>query len=160
VVTDVAYKPFGESVTMGEEDCCLFNGKQKDSTGLYYYGVRYYDPELGRFLTKDVPRKNFSDPQSLNQYSYCRNNPQSYIDPDGRIEKKIAIDGARSPHPYRVYPINPPKNVYGVLLVSVPATSEKGIVRVEGSLIKFYDPQNVESAKGTKLGCYPADTMQ
>ncbi|MBU7027346.1 MAG: hypothetical protein HXS48_10455 [Theionarchaea archaeon] len=28
--------------------------KQKDSTGLYYYGVRYYDLETGRFITRDL----------------------------------------------------------------------------------------------------------
>ena len=40
---------------------------------------RFYDPEVGRFITQD-PAK-----QGLNWYSYCRNNPLRYTDPDGRI---------------------------------------------------------------------------
>ncbi len=55
IIVAAAYEPFGESsVKEGSEDY-LFNGKEKDTTGLYYYGARYYDPETGRFITKDPP---------------------------------------------------------------------------------------------------------
>ncbi len=52
-------------------------------TGLYNYGARYYDPILGRFISADTIVQNFSDPQTLNRYSYARNNPVIYIDPSG-----------------------------------------------------------------------------
>ncbi|MBI4487780.1 MAG: hypothetical protein HY694_01725 [Deltaproteobacteria bacterium] len=57
-------------------------------SGLYYYGGRYYDPELGRFISPDpfVPQPD--DPQNLNRYSYVVNNPVNYIDPDGYKKKK------------------------------------------------------------------------
>jgi RHS repeat-associated protein len=61
----------------------LFTGKELDSTGLYYYGARYYDPDIGRFITADTIVQSPYDPQSLNRYSYCRNNPINYIDPTG-----------------------------------------------------------------------------
>jgi len=44
VVTEVTYKPFGESTVTGEEKFHLHTGKEMDSTGLYYYGARYYNP--------------------------------------------------------------------------------------------------------------------
>jgi RHS repeat-associated protein len=42
---------------------------------LYYFGVRYYDPVTGRF-TLDTVFGDLDDPQSLNRYSYFRNNPK------------------------------------------------------------------------------------
>ncbi len=61
-----------------------FNGKKlDDETGLYYYGARYYDPSLGRFITPDPTIQHPYDPQDLNRYTYARNNPVNLIDPDG-----------------------------------------------------------------------------
>jgi RHS repeat-associated protein len=61
----------------------LFTGKEKDSTGLYYYGARYYDPGVGRFLTRDPLGGTIAVPQTLSRYTYCVNNPVKYIDPTG-----------------------------------------------------------------------------
>jgi RHS repeat-associated protein len=52
-----------------------------DETGLYYYGARYYDPELGRFIQPDTIVPYPDDPQTLNRYSYVNNNPLKYTDP-------------------------------------------------------------------------------
>ena len=83
VVTDITYEPFGELVSEQEERY-LYTGKEKDvSTGLYYYGARYYDPEIGRFLTRDTVKGSRDSPQTLNKYIYCLNNPMKYIDPTG-----------------------------------------------------------------------------
>jgi RHS repeat-associated protein len=60
-----------------------FTGKELDNTGLYFYGARYYDPEIGRFINADTIVQSTYDPQSLNRYSYCRNNPINYTDPTG-----------------------------------------------------------------------------
>ena len=53
--------------------------------GLYYYGARYDDPSIGRFITEDPASPILTDPQSLNRYAYARNNPLKYTDPDGRF---------------------------------------------------------------------------
>ncbi|MGC1119518.1 MAG: RHS repeat-associated core domain-containing protein, partial [Candidatus Methanofastidiosia archaeon] len=82
VVSEVQYKPFGE--TGPEEESYLYTGKEKDSSGLYYFGTRYYDPEIGRFITRDPQCGQLADPQTFNRYAYCLNNPLKYIDPDGR----------------------------------------------------------------------------
>lgn len=64
----------------------LFTGQRLDSTGLYYYGARYYDPSIGRVISPDTIVPNPANPQSLNRYSYCLNNPLKYIDPSGHGE--------------------------------------------------------------------------
>jgi len=61
-----------------------FTGQKLDpENGLYYYGARYYDPELARFISPDPIVPSAGDPQSHNRYSYVRNNPVKYIDPTG-----------------------------------------------------------------------------
>ena len=61
----------------------LFAGQIYDSTGLYYIGVRYYDPAISRFISPDPSFGRMDAPQALNRYSYVRNNPQSRIDSTG-----------------------------------------------------------------------------
>jgi len=62
-----------------------FTGKELDSTGLYFFSARYYDPEIGRFITPDIFVQEPYDPQTLNRYSYCGNNPINFIDPTGHF---------------------------------------------------------------------------
>ena len=53
-------------------------------TGLYFLKTRYYDPEVGRFITIDD--LSYIDPETingLNLYAYCTNNPVMNIDPNG-----------------------------------------------------------------------------
>ena len=53
-------------------------------TGLYFLKTRYYDPEIGRFITIDDI--SYLDPESingLNLYAYCFNNPVMMIDESG-----------------------------------------------------------------------------
>ena len=55
-----------------------------EETGLYYLKTRYYDPQVGRFMTIDGIE--YLDPESingLNLYAYCNNNPVMNVDPDG-----------------------------------------------------------------------------
>ncbi|GJL61396.1 MAG: hypothetical protein NPIRA04_00500 [Nitrospirales bacterium] len=66
-----------------------YTGKeQDDSTGLYFYEARYYDPVLGRFISADTIVPSTTDPQALNRYSYARNNPIIFTDPSGHFFKK------------------------------------------------------------------------
>lgn len=56
-----------------------------DDTGLYFYGSRYYDPEIGKFTQCDTLVPSTTDPQTLNRYAYCNNNPLKYSDPTGHF---------------------------------------------------------------------------
>ncbi len=61
-----------------------FTGQRRDaSAGLMYYGARYYDAGLGRFVSADTIVPSAGNPQSLNRYSYVLNNPVKYVDPSG-----------------------------------------------------------------------------
>jgi len=64
-----------------------FTGQRKDGTGLLYYGARYYDPVLGRFVSPDSLGAKQPIPQSLNHYSYVLNNPLKFTDPTGHEER-------------------------------------------------------------------------
>jgi RHS repeat-associated protein len=86
LVQHLEYLPFGKTqVSTGMDTVShKFTGKELDvSTGLYYYGARYYDPEIGRFISADTIVPAPYDPQTLNRYAYCRNNPVKYVDPSG-----------------------------------------------------------------------------
>ncbi len=86
-VSHYEYTPYGTTATIEGTDTAKhkFTGKELDSTGLYFYGARYYDPEIGRFISADTIVQAPYDPQSLNRYSYCRNNPINYVDPSGHF---------------------------------------------------------------------------
>ena len=55
-------------------------------TGFYYLQTRYYDPDIGRFISPDS--LNYLEPETingLNLYAYCLNNPVMYSDPGGNL---------------------------------------------------------------------------
>ncbi len=61
-----------------------YTGQEHDeSTGLYFYNARYYDPVLGRFTQADSIVPGSGNPQNFNRYSYVGNNPINMIDPSG-----------------------------------------------------------------------------
>jgi RHS repeat-associated protein len=57
-----------------------FTGKEQDETGLYYFGARYYDPWVGRFITPDPVMGSAYTPMTFNSYCYAINCPLRYID--------------------------------------------------------------------------------
>ncbi len=82
------YYPFGlssrEDIGGAEKERFLFTGKELDEEGeldWYYFGARYYDPSIGRWLT---PEPNAEKYPSISPYVYSLNNPLGFIDPDGR----------------------------------------------------------------------------
>ncbi len=60
-----------------------FTGQRSDSTGLMYYGARYYSAYLNRWIQPDTIVPDPKNPQTLNRYSYVNNNPVKYTDPSG-----------------------------------------------------------------------------
>ena len=66
--------------TPGTGNDLLYTGRELDrETGLYYYRARYYDPEIGRFVSEDPLR--FA--AGVNFYAYVENNPVNFNDPSG-----------------------------------------------------------------------------
>ena len=73
-----------------------FTGQRNESTiALYDYGARFYDPVLGRFVSADTVVPEPGNPQALNRYSYCYNNPLKYTDPTGHMVDPDGPTGRR-----------------------------------------------------------------
>jgi RHS repeat-associated protein len=93
----LTYLPFGETYTNTGTVNFIhhrYTGQEQDpetapgshpEAGLYHYGARYYNPELGRFLSPDPIVPEPGNPQALNRYSYVVNNPVLYTDPTGHV---------------------------------------------------------------------------
>lgn len=81
------YYPYGGTAIWSSENAVeanyktiRYSGKEKDATGMYYYGYRYYQPWIGRWLSADPA----GTVDGLNLYRMVRNNPVTITDPDGR----------------------------------------------------------------------------
>ncbi|PVZ57861.1 hypothetical protein C9422_14900 [Pseudomonas sp. B1(2018)] len=85
VISQERYYPFGGTAWADGEAVQVsyktvrYSGKERDATGLYYYGFRYYVAEWQRWLNPDPA----GPVDGLNLYSMVRNNPISYRDADG-----------------------------------------------------------------------------
>jgi RHS repeat-associated protein len=85
-----------------------YTGKKEDAgTGLKYFNARWYDSDIGRFITADTytflpgDERNFGEtadrgfrilseePQRYNQYVYCTNSPVNKIDFDGHVGENV-----------------------------------------------------------------------
>jgi len=87
------YDPFGVPLTGGQLPAdnknVLYNsfgytGEQHDhETDFIYLRARYYDPGVGRFISKDPWPGNPKKTQTLNPYPYVINNPMIFVDPLG-----------------------------------------------------------------------------
>lgn len=71
-----------------------FESQQLDpESGMYYLRARYYDPETGRFITKDPINGDLDRPQTQNPYTYALDNPNTYSDPTGKTADNYTIYG-------------------------------------------------------------------
>ncbi|MBZ5532066.1 MAG: hypothetical protein LAO20_11595 [Acidobacteriia bacterium] len=89
------YYPFGTEVVVSSTggNKYKFTGKERDlESGLDYFRARHYGSTLGRFISSDPLGGLLFDPQSLNKYTYVRNNALRYTDPTGMY---ICADSAK-----------------------------------------------------------------
>jgi RHS repeat-associated protein len=97
IVELLSYTPFGESLIppnpplikggVGGFSPYQYTGQELDrDSDLYYYGARYYDPALARFISIDAA---FDSPSP---YSYVQNNPIRYTDPTGNFSEEAECE--------------------------------------------------------------------
>ena len=93
IISQEVYYPFGETAWFAAASevearyrTVRYSAKERDATGLYYYGYRYYLPWLQRWLNPD-PAGGID---GHNRYRALRNNPLAYEDPDGRVPNKTS----------------------------------------------------------------------
>jgi RHS repeat-associated protein len=87
IVNKYAYDAFGKVLSQEEAVENPFKyvgqfGVMDEENGLLYMRARYYDPETGRFISKDPIGFAGGD---INLYSYVQNNPINFVDPKGEI---------------------------------------------------------------------------
>jgi len=90
VATNNYYYPYGgnRGGAFSNLSTKRFTGQYHESSlpggeGLSYYNARWYDPQVGRFLSADTIVPGSNNPQAFNRYSYVFNNPVRYTDPTG-----------------------------------------------------------------------------
>ena len=81
--------------TVGVQNPFLYKGYIYDrETELYYCKSRYYNPNIGRWISPDaIEYLNPTSINGLNLYCYCNNNPIMYADFDGLTPEWISITG-------------------------------------------------------------------
>lgn len=95
VVDSIRYDAFGAVVSRGDPNSRVkvgfTGGEFDDPSGLLYLRARYYHPKFGRFVSVDPIVQDVFVPIAWNAYAYCRNNPQSYVDPTGTSWWQILV---------------------------------------------------------------------
>jgi len=95
VVAKYEYGPLGQTVTasgaMATSNSYRFSTKSADDeTGLVYYGYRYYNPAMGRWVNRDPMGEN----GGMNVMAFVENDCENKIDPLGlRNTYRGDIDG-------------------------------------------------------------------
>ena len=122
-----------------------FTGKERDSeSGLDNFGARYNSSSMGRFMSPDwsaapmgVPYADFGNPQSLNLYSYVKNNPVTATDPDGHCCEETLQWGEEL-----VQSGNPVGEVIGTLVIGGAligaAVTNPTVVETGGKIVDAY----------------------
>ncbi|MEW6364474.1 MAG: RHS repeat-associated core domain-containing protein, partial [Acidobacteriota bacterium] len=91
IVYSAGFGPYGNEQITWVDKCSpalKFSGKERDrDTTFDYFGARHYASSQRRWISPDPVKAQseaIHDPQSWNLYAYCRNNPVTLLDPDGR----------------------------------------------------------------------------
>lgn len=99
VISIEEYYPYGgtavwtaRSAIEADYKTIRYSGKERDATGLYYYGYRYYQPWVGRWLSSDPA----GTVDGLNLYNMVNNNPVNYTDHLGLSKLERIVSAGKS----------------------------------------------------------------
>ncbi|TWC33020.1 RHS repeat-associated protein [Pseudomonas sp. SJZ078] len=111
IISQEHFYPFGETAYLAGDDVIevsyktiRYSGKERDATGLYYYGFRYYAAWLQRWINPDPA----GAADGLNAYAMVGNNPLTFVDTDGLIKTEPESDKATT---VPIIPSGPPFRV-------------------------------------------------
>ena len=103
--------------------------RQDGDSGLMLLGARYYDPSVGRFISRDPIRFSGGD---ANLYRYCGNGPAHQADPSGlapwwrvawEVVKVVASWVSPIPTPLEWHPPQPPPKPPAIIVPPPPPPS-------------------------------------
>jgi RHS repeat-associated protein len=110
LVQRYVYSSFGKIISIKDETAndvtanaplktayAYTNREWDEEIGLYYYRLRYYDQNVGRFLSEDPDGGKVANPETFkSRYTYVQNNPIYFIDPTGAVaEVKFSFGGVK-----------------------------------------------------------------
>lgn len=110
------YEPYGAQLVPELQDGPGYTGHVQDAaTELVYMQQRYYDPQIGRFLSVDPITANASTGAGFSRYAYALNNSYKFTDPDGRCGKVTGshICGGGAGNNVLVIQVNPSSRAQG-----------------------------------------------
>ncbi|MDO7899430.1 RHS repeat domain-containing protein [Pseudomonas citrulli] len=100
VISQETYHPYGSTAWFAGRSeveatykTVRYSGKERDATGLYYYGFRYYASWLQRWINPDPAGSR----AGLNTYRMVSNNPLSRVDIEGLMDRPPPVPNARPP---------------------------------------------------------------
>ncbi len=87
IIASYDYKPYGaQALGTPPSGPAGYTGHVNDAdTGLVYMQARYYDPEVGRFLSVDPEVPTVGNVFNFGRFGYANNSPVMNVDPDGRV---------------------------------------------------------------------------
>ncbi|MHC8331195.1 RHS repeat-associated core domain-containing protein [Pseudomonas sp. LB3P25] len=93
LISEEGYYPFGGTAWRAARNALeanyrtiRYSGKERDASGLYYYGQRYYAPWLQRWINPDPA----GTADGLNLYCMVGNNPVRFVDTQGLVRAELA----------------------------------------------------------------------
>jgi RHS repeat-associated protein len=153
------YLPFGEQIAGGTGTMHKFTGKERDAeSNLDDFGARYYGSNMGRFTSADpitIKAARLLDPQRLNLYTYVRNNPLHYVDPDGRDMQLWVVvkdQNARGNVMQAAPKIANDFHRFGVTQVNVHVTSDPSKVVKGSNTVVVTAESNSSMTKNAEFG--------
>ena len=137
IISREEYYPFGgTAVWAGRNEVeagyktVRYSGKERDGTGLYYYGHRYYAPWLCRWVSADPA----GEVDGLNLFRMVKNNPVTFFDSTGEATFKYNVDYTRGD---LVYGLSEPR---GKAIKSIdPKYLDQGSADVPTLVIDVYN---------------------
>lgn len=114
--------PFGQEILNTADEIFTFTGKELDRD-LYYFKSRYYDPNLGMFISKDPVE---SEPD----YIYVRNNPMNSIDPDGEFPISLTLTLTN----YAVSMLKDKEKIKETTIKQAASTAVKAVEKATGNM--------------------------
>lgn len=129
------------------------------------FAGRYYDSEIGRFLSVDPKADKFP---GWSSYNYCLNNPLKNIDPDGKEPITLTATGvatagvvtiALAGHTYNYITNSAYRRGYNSFTSSAVAVTTKTVNDVWNTVSSWLSSDEEKSNENTKIGPYKGDVI-
>jgi len=175
-VSEIRYKPWGETRYSSMDAPAntspayelvkyQFTGQYSYDVefGLKYYGARFYDSSVGRFVSADTMIPQSQGTQAYDRYAYTNNNPVKYTDPSGHFIPLLmagAIIGVIVAAPIILSRFGLTPDVYGVIAAGAVNMNQggdalvmAGIAVQSGNPVAMFsgDDQGWAQASGSEL---------